>query len=732
MIEIRIHGRGGQGGVTLAKLLAAAEHREGRSVQAFGIYAAERSGAPLQAFLRCDDQPIHNPNMIYEPDHIIVLDPTLIGTGIIDGLKPGGIILLNCEKDPQSYAHEPPFQPFRVATVDATAIAVQQGLGSRAVPIVNTALAGAMARLLDMRLEALLEAFEELGFHEGNAEAARLAHAAVRWRNQPETEGEKPRVTLQRERSRGLLDGNTGSPPAIHTGQWAKQQPVQENATPPCNFICPAGNDVQGFLAALANDDVDDALAVLLQSSPLPSVCGRVCPGFCMQQCNRRELDAAVNVRALERYAGDHGTARVIRSPSRPESVAVIGSGPAGLSGAWHLARLGYGVSLYEQGAELGGLMRTGIPVYRLPREALDRDIERVLELGIDVHTGIRIDRGGLERLAEEHDAVLVATGLQRLTSLDLGFDAQGVQQGLEFLDQARAGGMELAGQKVLVVGGGNTAVDAARTAWRLGAASVKVVYRRSRPDMPAISEEVDEAIDEGIEIDFLTAPLHIEPAQRGWNLTCQSMVLGEPDESGRRSPMPVNGSEFTIACDRVILALGQKADTSLLPESSALDREHPTAKFAEGSLTAAGDLLTNEGTVTAAIGCGREMALRLHEQFSGEQLLPTVADEAQVVRSGQIRFQDFAQTRRDPGKVLPLAGRRGFTEVHQGLDSANEARRCLSCGVCNACDRCVTWCPDGVLRRVNGQLVFDYDYCKGCGVCVTECSRAAIHMETG
>jgi 2-oxoacid:acceptor oxidoreductase gamma subunit (pyruvate/2-ketoisovalerate family) len=747
MIEIRIHGRGGQGGVTLAKLLAAAEHREGRSVQAFGVYAAERSGAPVQAYLRADEAAIHNPNQIYEPDHLIVLDPTLISPAILSGLKPGGWILLNCDKAPEEYAGQPGMAPFRIATVDASAIAVRHGLGSRTVPIVNTALAGAAAKLLGLNMDSVLAVFGEFGFHGGNQKAAREAWESVRVQRQAPRPGQPPqadqaqRPVAVRARRRGLVDGNTGAPPPIRTGQWANQQPFRENQTPPCNFICPAGNDVQGFLAELAKDRVDEALEILLRTSPLPSVCGRVCPGFCMLQCNRSQLEGPVNVRALERYAGDHGHAEVTAAPRRAEHVAVIGAGPAGLSGAWQLARLGYAVTLFEAGSELGGLMRTGIPAYRLPRAALDRDIGRILALGVDTVLDARIDHDRLLELAREFDAILAATGLQRLTSLDLGHDlgsGEGrIQQGIEFLDQARQNHVRVAGEEVVVVGGGNTAIDAARSALRLGAASVRIVYRRTSDEMPAIPEEVDDALDEGVGIDFLCAPLRI--ARRGSRrvLTCQRMELGEPDESGRRRPVPVAGSEFELSCDRVILALGQAADLSLLPADAVLSRKSPIMHTCEhegeGPVYPAGDLLTNEGTVTAAIGCGREMALLLHERFSGEKLYHDRPAEESLVRADRIKLQHFERHPPHREAVLPAARRKTtFSEVRQGLPDLEEARRCLSCGVCNNCDRCVTYCPDGVLKRVDGELLFDYEYCKGCGVCASECSRAVVYMRAG
>jgi NADPH-dependent glutamate synthase beta subunit-like oxidoreductase len=291
---------------------------------------------------------------------------------------------------------------------------------------------------------------------------------------------------------------------------------------------------------------------------------------------------------------------------------------------------------------------------------------------------------------------------------------------------------VRVTGEDVVVVGGGNTAVDAARSALRLGAASVRIVYRRSREEMPAIPEEVDDALDEGVAIDFLCLPLRIGRAGDRPVLTCQRMELGEPDASGRRRPVPVAGSAFRMPCERLILALGQAADLSLLPPAAELSRERPVECGVGAPVYAAGDLLTNEGTVTAAVGCGREMALLLHERFSGERLYADPPEEASVVRADRIRLHHFERELPRHEVVLPLSRRRAsFAEVRQGLADVAEARRCLSCGVCNSCDRCVTWCPDGVLRRVGAELVFDYDYCKGCGVCASECPRAVIYMKS-
>jgi NADPH-dependent glutamate synthase beta subunit-like oxidoreductase len=574
---------------------------------------------------------------------------------------------------------------------------------------------------------------KEMGFHSGNLQAAGDAFSHLSISDHIPDPGEVKKASPSLARKPGIIEGNTGSPPSIHTGQWASQQPARENRTPPCNFICPAGNDVQGFLAALNNNELNEALEILLRTSPLPAVCGRVCPGFCMLECNRAELDGPVNVRALERYVGDHGEVQVRAGEGRPQRVAVIGSGPAGLSAAWHLARLGYTVTIYEADDELGGLMRTGIPTYRLPREALDQDIARILELGVRTVPNTRVDHEMLVKLTLDHDAVLAATGLQRLTSLDLGLDMKRVLQGLEFLDKARTDSVRVDGEDVVVVGGGNTAIDAARSAFRLGARSVRIIYRRTRHEMPAIPEEVDDALDEGIQIDFLCSPRRIVRSGKRRMLSCERMRLAEADESGRRRPVVIPDTEFEIPCDRVILALGQAAELSLLPEGAVLSRVKPLNGDDGAPVYAAGDLLTNEGTVTAAIGCGKDMAFLLHKKFTGEKLSTTPPSADSVVRADSISMQHFELARAHHEHVTPLAGRKhSFAEVRQGLDDIEEAKRCLSCGVCNACDRCVTYCPDGVLRREGEELVFDYDYCKGCGVCVSECSRAVIYMKAG
>ncbi len=749
MIEIRIHGRGGQGGVTLAKIIAATRFLGGQSVQAFGLYAAERSGAPLQAFCRFGDEPITNRNLVYEPDHVIVLDPTLVGPAVAEGLKPGGWILINTPEPPDAFADA--FPAWRLATVDATSIARERGLGTRSVPIVNTALAGAVGGILDVDLATVHRALEHLGFGGANLEAATAARGALRLSDAPRDAGARPaeRPAPPRAPLPGFLDGRGGDLPTARTGDWATQQPRRRQSIPPCNHVCPAGNDVQGFLQALAREETDLALEILLRTTPFPAVCGRVCPAPCMEMCNRIGLDGAVNVRQLERWAGDRGAVQLAPPAERAERVAVVGSGPAGLTAAYHLARFGYRVIVHEAGSELGGLLRTGIPGYRLPADVLDREIERILALGVDFETGRRVDRAALVGLARDHDAVLVATGLQELRGLALGIgDSPFVVQGIDFLDRSRRGQVRCDGERVVVLGGGNTAVDAARSALRLGAKSVAIAYRRTRAEMPAIPEEIDGAAEEGVEIDFLLAPISLRDAgedpegRRRCLLTCRRVELGPPDDSGRRAPVEIPGSDLELPCHRVILALGQSPDLTVFPEGAEVREGETLLGTLETPVFAIGDLATGDGTVAGAIGSGRRAALHVHETLSGEligerervgrarTLSPVDVWRDEVVRAESMKLHIFERQRPADGDGrMPWQRTWNFDEIHQGLADPGEAKRCLSCGVCDLCERCVTYCPDGVLKRVGDELVFDYAFCKGCGVCAAECPRDVVFM---
>lgn len=705
MIEITIYGRGGQGGVTLAKLIATVWFARGKYAQAFGVYAAERSGAPIQAYVRIDDVQITNSNQIREPDHVIVLDPTLVAPSVLAGLKPRGGVIVNGTAT---------FSGRTIASIDATAIALRNGLGTRAVPIVNTTMMGAVARVFDFTFDEVKAAFDELGFAGANIDAAREAFDTVRVQRMA-GEATAP-VTPALAPIVGLLDESTGIPPRIRTGSWATRRPDRRTLTPPCNHSCPAGNDVQRFIQATAHEDYDEALAVLLETTPLPGICGRVCPAPCMDACNRNHLDEGVNVRDLERFAADHGQWPLPHVHATRERVAVVGSGPAGLSASYHLARLGYLVSLFEASDQLGGVLRNGIPQYRLPAEVLDREIGFILMHGINAYTDARMDRKALVDLTWKYAAVFVATGLQESRSLHLGSTgSEFVRQGIDFLDSVHRGDVKLIGERVVVVGGGNTAIDAARSARRLGASSVRILYRRTRNEMPAIAEEVEAAVEEGIELEELVLPLEIRQRNNVAELKCARMMLADVDASGRRQAVRT-ADEFTVDCELVVLALGQSADVSILPDGVPL--------------FIGGDFGQNDGTVAAAIGSGRRAAFHIHHVLSGESLLKEAGEEP-VAMIDVVKTDRFAHAPRTPSSTIAMAVREHtFTEVHGGIhDAAREASRCFSCGVCNACDGCVTHCPEGVLTTDGESYKFNYDYCKGCGVCATECPRGVTVM---
>ncbi len=734
MIEIMIYGRGGRGGVTLAKLIAAAYFLRGKYVQAFGVYGAERAGAPVKAYVRVDDEEITDHWPVREPDHVIVLDAGLIAPEAAQGMDSRGWIVLNTPLPPDAFANV--FPGRNVATLDATAIAVDCGLGTEALPIVNTALLGAAAEILGLSLADVEAALAHLGLGEPNLKAARTAYHGVRQAGLPGTIAPLP-ARRPPARTASIFDEKISGPPTVHTGSWASRHPASMPLTPLCSDACPAGNDVRGFVQALARRDYEAALKTILVTSPFPGTCGRVCPAPCMGACTRGRHDEAVNNRELERYVAAHAPWPEPTQPFRPERLAVIGSGPAGLSAAYQLARLGYPVTVFEASDEVGGLLRTGIPAYRLPREVIDREIAFILAHGVQVRSGHRVSRSRLVEMRREYDGVVVATGLQEQRAMDLGAGDHRALQALDFLDLSRTRPPDLREQRVVVAGGGNTAIDAARVALRLGARDVLVVYRRTRAEMPAIAEEVEEALAEGVRIEQLAAPLRLEGDGEGTALVCRRMTLGEHDESGRPRPVPVAGGDAlaTFRCNTVLLALGQAPDARLLPADSVPDEEALVPGAGITPVLTAGDLVRPEGTVAAAIGSGRRAAWRLHATLSGVEV---PSRPAPLVDPSALTFRDVPLVAMARGKLLrPRSRRTSFLEVRQGLSDRpgretayEEAQRCFSCGACTACGDCVVYCPEGILTHVGDtNCTIDVDYCKGCGLCVAQCPRSALAM---
>jgi NADPH-dependent glutamate synthase beta subunit-like oxidoreductase len=568
-----------------------------------------------------------------------------------------------------------------------------------------------------------------------------------------------------------LAPVSRGSTAIFKTGQWGSGKPGYREKTSPCRQACPAGIDMARALAAAALGRFDEALRIVREDNPLPGVCGRVCYHPCERACNRKDFDEAVNIRGFERYLSDHGRVDLeqeVPDKLKEERVAIVGSGPAGLSAAWQLARWGYPVTIFEARPEPGGMLRYGIPEYRLPKAVLGQEIALIRQLGVEIRTGVQVgSHVPLQQIKKDHQALLLAAGVQGAGRLGVvGEDRTGVLEGITFLKRSNAGEPLEVGRRVAVIGGGNTAMDCARTARRLGGEEVTVIYRRSRVELPALDEEVAALETEGIRLLLQTAPKRIlAEGGRLAGLECLKMDLGVLDDSGRPRPMPIDGSEFVVPVDTVIQAVGQipeagfTAEIGLITTESGLIRIDPESRATnlEG-VFAAGDLAGERAFVADAIAGGKGAALALAcylegRDFQKEQerlrigsgpalafgpfrsLKKDSVDLRKVVPFEKINLLCFAPADRRSNPERPPADHRPrtFSEVTVGLDPATanwEISRCFKCGTCIHCDLCFLLCPDVSIHKHgrDGYWV-DPDYCKGCGQCAATCPRQVIEM---
>jgi NADPH-dependent glutamate synthase beta subunit-like oxidoreductase len=529
---------------------------------------------------------------------------------------------------------------------------------------------------------------------------------------------------------------DVGSSRANRTGNWRTERPRYVHRMPPCNHGCPAGENCQQWLYHAEGGDYEAAWRQIMDDNPLPAVMGRVCYHPCETVCNRGQLDEAVGINAVERFLGDEGIRRGWRvepGAATGKRVLIVGAGPSGLSAAYHLARAGHAVTIRDAGPLPGGMMRFGIPRYRLPREILDAEIDRILALGVELECGRPVADLRADMAEGAFDAAFLAVGahIGRRAYIPAGsaakvLDAVSVLRSMEGEEPPRLG------RRVVVYGGGNTALDAARTARRLGAEEAIVVYRRTRERMPAHDFEVEEALQEGVLMKWLSTIKRVE----GGRLTVERMEL---DESGFPQP---TGELEELDADTVVLALGQETDLSLLDGVPGLEIADGVVQVDERMMTgcpgvfAGGDMVPDERTVTVAIGHGKQAARCIDAWLRGEAFQHAPVPE--VVEFAELNPWYYADAPRTMRPALEAARRAStFDEVVGGLDESTalfEARRCLSCGNCFACDNCFGVCPDNAVIKLDepGPYAYaiDLDYCKGCGLCAAECPCGAIEME--
>jgi len=556
----------------------------------------------------------------------------------------------------------------------------------------------------------------------------------------------------KKKKKKGLGGG------AFSGGSRSREQsplrPKNVEKMPPCRNACPSGNRVREFLTTIAQAErlkkpteqaFQEAWEIYTDTSPFPAVCGRVCPHPCEDNCNRKELDGAVNVNKIERAIGDFGLEKTLKlktlsDEKRPEKIAVVGAGPGGLSCAYQLARRGYAVTVFEAADKPGGMLRWGIPRYRLPAGVLDGEIQKILDLGVELKCNTPVGKElSLDDLREQYQAVFVSIGAHRGLKLRVdGEEAENVFSGVEFLNRIHHGETIDVGDNVIVVGGGDTAVDAARICRRLGA-DVTILYRRTVKEMPAIDEEIEDAQAEGVKLEYLAAPVGFnKEGSRITGMKCIRMELGEPDDSGRRRPVPLEGSEFEIAATAVIPAISQAPDftgfQSLIEDRDWIKVDDSGKSTKMEGVYAGGDAVSL-ALVTTAVGQGRHAAEAIDRNLRGAE--PEQGEEMPIVKPDRLRLDHYEKMERGEVGTIPVEQRLAGMETEVNLplsqeQAIEESKRCMSCGFCFDCEKCWLYCQDQAIDKPMEKGVlysFKMPNCTGCKKCAEECPCGFIDM---
>ncbi|MFC1520960.1 NAD(P)-binding protein [Elusimicrobiota bacterium] len=560
------------------------------------------------------------------------------------------------------------------------------------------------------------------------------------------------KVVKKKKRGLGGVSAWGGSGAAGSEASLLRPKFIEKR--PPCAGACPNGNLIRKALMLVSRAEADgktydqameEAFYTFLEMTPMPAVAGRVCPHPCELGCNRKHKDGSVGINNFERFIGDYGIskglpAKKLTDQKRAEKIAVVGSGPAGLSCAYQLARRGYPVTIFEAFPKTGGMLRYGIPEYRLPQNVIDAEVKRLQDMGVEIKCNTKIGKDiTLETLKKDYKAVFVGLGGHKGLKLRVeGEDASNVFSGISFLNKVSSGEKVDIGNKVVVVGGGDTAIDAARVAKRLGAEAI-ILYRRTRPEMPAIADEIEGALEEGVRIDFLAAPIEIYKKDgKAVGMKCQKMQLGEPDSSGRRRPVPIEGDTYDLDFTALIPAISQAPDFTgfeSLIEGKDWIKVDAKGKTKEDRVYSGGDNI-KLGLVVNALAHGRTAAYAIDESISNAPM-PQKSTMA-VVGKNKVKLEYYENSNPAKGKHVPVADRFGSLnkEIVSTLtqdEGVAEAKRCMSCGMCFECGTCWSYCQDNAIVKplIKGEpYKIKDDFCKGCSKCAEQCPCGYIEMK--